>query len=164
MHGLYAQPISYFMELLSSNNFNAVRLPLDLDFILNDREHGFILPETTHDLDKMPSPPPPYWANSSSSPPPRDEALIHLHRTQPAPPLRRKLSVDAKKEFDGRLFAFLFVALALFPGAPLMVGIVGIVEPPVKPPWHRTPTSTIKRLQLCLPRLPTVVVIDRSNT
>ena len=25
-----------------------------------------------------------------------------------------------------------------------IVGIVGIVEPPVKPPWHRTPTSTIK--------------------
>ena len=28
VHGLYAQPISYFMELLSSNEFNAVRLPL----------------------------------------------------------------------------------------------------------------------------------------
>jgi hypothetical protein len=141
VHGLYAQPISYFMELLSSNDFNAVRLPLDLDFILNDREHGFILPETTHEVDETPSPPPPYWANSSAppplsrsahpsaSPPSPNETLIHLHRTQPAPPLRRKLRIApaAKKEFDGRLFVFLFVALALFPGAPLMVGIVAIV-------------------------------------
>ena len=66
VHGLYAQPISYFMELLSSNEFNAVRLPLDLDFILNDREHGFILPETAHDPEKTASPPPPYWAGDGT--------------------------------------------------------------------------------------------------
>ena len=136
MHGLYAQPVSFFMDLLRSNEFNAVRLPLDLDFILNDREHGFILPETAHEANSSASPPPPpYWADSSpplsrsthTSPPPPspNEALIHLLQTvtKPEPPLKRKVrfAPKAKKEFDGRLFAFLFVALALFPGTPLMV-------------------------------------------
>lgn len=154
VHGLYAQPISYFMELLSSNEFNAVRLPLDLDFILNDREHGFILPETAYDPEKTPSPPPPYWANSSASPPrsrsghpspspppqsrpghpspspppPDDEVLYRLHR-RTVPPLRRRVGIapdTSEDDFDGRLFAFLFVALALFPGLPLMFVIIAI--------------------------------------
>ena len=140
VHGLYAQPISYFMELLSSNEFNAVRLPLDLDLILNDREHGFILPETAHDPEKTPSPPP-YWANSSASPPrsrsghpssspppPDDEVLYRLRRT-PVPPLRRRVGIapdTSENDFDGRLFAFLFIALALFPGVPLMFVSIAI--------------------------------------
>lgn len=45
VHGLYAQPVSAFMDLLKSNGFNAVRLPLDLDLILHDRKHGYIKPE-----------------------------------------------------------------------------------------------------------------------
>ena len=45
VHGLYAQPLSVFLGILQDNDFNAVRLPLDLDLILHDRKHGFIKPE-----------------------------------------------------------------------------------------------------------------------
>ena len=130
VHGLYAQPISYFMELLSSNEFNAVRLPLDLDFILNDREHGFILPEVAHDPEKTASPRPRSRSGhpSPSPQPPDDEVLARLRRT-PVPPLRRGVGIAPDKsedDFDGRLFAFLFVALALFPGVPLMFVFIAI--------------------------------------
>ena len=43
--GLYAQPVSWFLSFLERNEFNAVRVPLDLDLILNDRKPGFIFPE-----------------------------------------------------------------------------------------------------------------------
>ena len=43
--GLYAQPVSWFLSFLERQEFNAVRVPLDLDLILNDRKTGFIFPE-----------------------------------------------------------------------------------------------------------------------
>mgnify|MGYP002632500964 CR=1 FL=1 len=44
-HGLFAQPPSIFLNLLQTNGFNAVRIPLDVDLMLHDRKHGFIKPE-----------------------------------------------------------------------------------------------------------------------
>lgn len=44
-HGLYAQPPSAFLDLLSDNKFNAVRVTLDTDLMLNDRSHGYVKPE-----------------------------------------------------------------------------------------------------------------------
>lgn len=45
-HGLWSQPPSYFLDTIFVNNgFNAVRIPLDLDLMLNDREHGYVTPE-----------------------------------------------------------------------------------------------------------------------
>ena len=43
--GLYAQPVSWFLDFLEREEFNAVRVPLDLDLILNDRLPGLIIPE-----------------------------------------------------------------------------------------------------------------------
>ena len=43
--GLYAQPVSWFLSFLERNEFNAVRVPLDLELILNNRKPGFIFPE-----------------------------------------------------------------------------------------------------------------------
>ena len=43
--GLYAQPVSWFLDFLERREFNAVRVPLDLDLILNDRQPGLIIPE-----------------------------------------------------------------------------------------------------------------------
>jgi len=50
VHGLYAQPVSFFIDLLDENGFNAVRIPLDLDLVLHDRKHGYIKPEPTNPL------------------------------------------------------------------------------------------------------------------
>ena len=44
-HGLYAQPPSIFLDLLETHGFNAVRIPLDVDLLLDDRKHGYIKPE-----------------------------------------------------------------------------------------------------------------------
>lgn len=44
-HGLWAQPASVYLDFLADNGFNAVRVPLDLDLMLNDREHGYVQPE-----------------------------------------------------------------------------------------------------------------------
>ena len=43
--GLYAQPVSWFLDFLERREFNAVRVPLDLDLILHDRLPGLIFPE-----------------------------------------------------------------------------------------------------------------------
>ena len=44
-HGLYAQPPSVFLDLLQEHQFNAVRIPLDVDLLLDDRKHGYIKSE-----------------------------------------------------------------------------------------------------------------------
>lgn len=44
-HGLYAQPASVFLDFFSDNDFNAIRIPVDLDLVLNDRTHGYVVPE-----------------------------------------------------------------------------------------------------------------------
>lgn len=45
-HGLWAQPPSFFFDFLETYNFNALRVPLDLDLMLNDRDAGsYITPE-----------------------------------------------------------------------------------------------------------------------
>lgn len=45
VHGLYAQPPSVFLGILQEHEFNAVRIPVDLDLVLHDRRHGYIKPE-----------------------------------------------------------------------------------------------------------------------
>ena len=43
--GLYAQPAEWFLDFLEETQFNAVRVPLDLDLILDDgRQPGYITP------------------------------------------------------------------------------------------------------------------------
>ena len=59
-HGLWAQPPSYFLdEVLVKEGVNAVRVPLDLDLMLNDRVHQYITPEADEGY------PSPLMANSS---------------------------------------------------------------------------------------------------
>jgi len=44
-HGIWSQPFSFFFDFLVDNQFNALRVPMDLDLMLNDRTPGYITPE-----------------------------------------------------------------------------------------------------------------------